>query len=80
MVKISEFAATSSEQITTDATVANQLSEKGITIRLVAPIQADGIARIAIRKLLAGDVADHATVDVNYIRRSDAEIFSAPKR
>lgn len=78
IVKLSEFAATAGEQLTPDATVAKQLSEKGITVRLVAPFQADGIARIGIRKLLAGDVADHATVDVNYIRRSDAEIFSAP--
>ena len=80
IVKLAEFAPTTGETTTPDATVANQLSEKGITVRLVAPVQADGIARIAIRKLLAGDVADHATVDVNYIRRSDAEIFSAPKR
>jgi hypothetical protein len=42
-------------------------------------MQADGIGRIGLRKLLAGDVADAASVDVNYIRRSDAEIFSAPK-
>ena len=80
MVKLSEFAATTGQLVTPDETVAKQLSEKGITVRLVAPFQADGIARIGIRKLLAGEVADHATVDVNYIRRSDAEIFSAPKR
>jgi hypothetical protein len=42
-------------------------------------MQADEIGRIGLRKLLAGDVADAASVDVNYIRRSDAEIFSAPK-
>jgi hypothetical protein len=32
-----------------------------------------------MRKLLAGEVADAATVDVNYIRRSDAELFSTAK-
>jgi hypothetical protein len=33
-----------------------------------------------LRKLIAGEVADYAALDANYIRRSDAEIFSAPKR
>ena len=47
--------------------------------RLVAAIHADEIGRIGLSKLLAGETADPATVDVNYIRRSDAEIFSTPK-
>ena len=42
-------------------------------------MQADEVGRIGIRKLLAGEVANHATVDVNYIRRSDAEIFRHSK-
>jgi tRNA threonylcarbamoyladenosine biosynthesis protein TsaB len=79
IVKLSEFAPTAAELITPDAAVANHFNDKGVVVRVVAPVQADGIARIGLRKLLAGDVADHATVDVNYIRRSDAEIFSAPK-
>jgi hypothetical protein len=32
-----------------------------------------------LRKLLAGEVANPETLDANYIRRSDAELFSAPK-
>jgi len=68
------------ELLTPDKPVADFLQQRNAAIRLVAPVQADGIARIGIRKLLAGDIADHARVDVNYIRRSDAEIFSAPKR
>ena len=42
-------------------------------------VHADGIGRIGLRKLLAGDVTDAGTVDVNYIRRSDAELFAKPK-
>ena len=83
IVKLSEFGEQSHdarELLTPDAAVADFLREKDVALRQVAPIQADGIARIGLRKLLAGDIADHATVDVNYIRRSDAEIFSAPKR
>jgi len=68
------------ELLTPDAAVADFLKANGVDIRLVAPVQADEVGRIGLRKLLAGEVADHASVDVNYIRRSDAEIFSAPKR
>ena len=67
------------ELLTPETPVADALRAKGATVRVVAPVQADGIGRIGLRKLLRGELADNATVDVNYIRRSDAEIF-APKR
>ena len=83
IAKLAEFAAEAKnptgELLTPDASVADQLLAAGIKIRLVDPVHADEIGRIGLRKLLAGDVADIASVDVNYIRRSDAEIFSAPK-
>ena len=83
ITKLAEFAAEAKnpagELLTPDASVADQLLAAGIKVRLVDPVQADEIGRIGLRKLLAGDVADIASVDVNYIRRSDAEIFSAPK-
>jgi tRNA threonylcarbamoyladenosine biosynthesis protein TsaB len=81
ITKLDQFAATGSgASLSPDVTVVDSLRARDVAVRLVAPVQADGIGRIGLRKLLAGDVADHATVDVNYIRRSDAEIFSAPKR
>jgi len=83
IVKMAEFATEASriggELLTPDAAVAEFLRTAGVGVRQVAPVQADGIGRIGLRKLLTGDVADAASVDVNYIRRSDAEIFSAPK-
>jgi tRNA threonylcarbamoyladenosine biosynthesis protein TsaB len=45
----------------------------------VAPLHADTIARIGLRKLAAGETVDPASLDANYIRRSDAELFSVPK-
>ena len=42
-------------------------------------LRADAIGRIGLRKLLAGDIADPATLDANYIRRSDAELYASPK-
>jgi tRNA threonylcarbamoyladenosine biosynthesis protein TsaB len=84
IVKLDEFAeagiAMTSLLLTPNATLADFLRKAKLDVRLVDSLQADQIARIGIDKLLGGDVADPITVDVNYIRRSDAEIFSAPKR
>jgi len=44
------------------------------------PLQADAVGRIGLKKLLAGNTVDPATLDANYIRRSDAELFLLPKR
>jgi tRNA threonylcarbamoyladenosine biosynthesis protein TsaB len=64
---------------TPDKKVAEALPAANSSSKLVPRIHADEIGRIGLRKLLAGGTADPATVDVNYIRRSDAELFSAPK-
>jgi tRNA threonylcarbamoyladenosine biosynthesis protein TsaB len=81
IVKLPEFSAdTSGITVTSDKSVAENLQAAGIEISLVDRVHADGIGRIGLRKLLAGDVADAASVDVNYIRRSDAELFAKPKR
>jgi tRNA threonylcarbamoyladenosine biosynthesis protein TsaB len=83
IAKLADFATEaktiSGELLTPDPSIADHLQAANVSVRLVNPVHADEIGRIAIRKLLAGDVVDIATIDVNYIRRSDAEIFSAPK-
>jgi tRNA threonylcarbamoyladenosine biosynthesis protein TsaB len=78
IAKQSELTATS-PMLTSHKAVAELLQSAGVNITLVEPIHADGIGRIGLRKLLAGDLADAASVDVNYIRRSDAELFGKPK-
>ena len=75
IVKLAEFSP-NGKVLTPDKGVAEILGERAL---LVASVHADGIGRIGLRKLLAGDVTDAATVDVNYIRRSDAELFAKPK-
>ena len=74
-----ETADGAGQLLTPDVKVAESLQVANAAVRIVPAIQADEIGRIGIRKLLAGETADPATIDVNYIRRSDAEIFSAPK-
>ena len=77
--KREEFLSHLRPQVCQVFTPFAQFSEEaGVT--LVEPLQADAIARIGLRKLLAGETADPAALDANYIRRSDAELFSSPNR
>lgn len=62
-------------------TTHSPLAESGsANVVLVKPLKADAIGRIGLRKLLAGATVDPATLDANYIRRSDAELYTQPKR
>src|ERR1022692_3415342 len=84
IAKLDEFAAQppagSGDLLTADEKVPEALQAANRKVTLAAPVNAGEIGRIGIRKLLAGETADPATIDVNYIRRSDAEIFSAAKK
>ena len=82
--KIDVFAAEAGSRkldvLSPDAKVVEALMALGPTARLVEAVRADEIGRLGLSKFLLGEVADVATLDANYIRRSDAEVFSAPKR
>jgi len=60
--------------------IAEALAAAEFNAALVPPLQADAIGRIGICKLLTGDLADPTTLDANYIRRSDSELYAPPKR
>jgi tRNA threonylcarbamoyladenosine biosynthesis protein TsaB len=47
----------------------------GDILETVQPPFADRLGLLAHRKFLAGDVTDAFTLDANYVRRSDAELF-----
>ena len=59
--------------------IAEAFAAAGRDAALVPTLQADAIGRIGLRKLLSGNVADPATLDANYVRRSDAELYALPK-
>ncbi|HEV2022463.1 MAG TPA: tRNA (adenosine(37)-N6)-threonylcarbamoyltransferase complex dimerization subunit type 1 TsaB [Terriglobales bacterium] len=59
--------------VTSDEAIAKLLDA-----RRVARPQSDSIARLAIRKIMAGQTVAPEELDANYIRRSDAEIFAKP--
>ncbi len=72
--ELAAFAA-SRPILTPDAQIAEVVRAAGGDVREVASPQADVIARIGWEKFSAGDLADVAALEANYIRRTDAEIL-----
>ena len=66
--------------VTPDASIAALVLPAGTTVRQIERPGAELIARIGIQKVLAGQTVSADALDANYVRRSDAEIFSAPAR
>lgn len=75
----SRFASTPAKLFTPDTALAERLRQVNIHAGVLAVPSAETFARIAYRKFLSGVRADVATLDANYLRRSDAEIFAVPK-
>lgn len=75
-----EAASSELRLLSPDARIVEALIASGVAAQHVEPIHAEEIGRLGLAKFLAGEVADVATLDANYIRRSDAELFSTPKR
>jgi tRNA threonylcarbamoyladenosine biosynthesis protein TsaB len=68
--------------ITPDASLAARLRHSADLIPTISEVRrptAEDIARIAQNKFLSGERADVASLDANYLRRSDAEIVAARK-
>jgi tRNA threonylcarbamoyladenosine biosynthesis protein TsaB len=63
--------------VTPDEGVAQALKERGVAeaVSMVSRPRGATIARLGLRKILAGQTVDPEQLDANYIRRSDAEIF-----
>jgi tRNA threonylcarbamoyladenosine biosynthesis protein TsaB len=64
---------------TPDVALATRLHEANFDAVVLPRPSAEDFARIGHRKFCAGIRADVATLDANYLRCSDAEIFVAPK-
>ncbi len=64
---------------TPDATIEEAVRKAGSPAEQISRPGADVIARVALMKFAAGLAVPAAELDANYIRRSDAEIFSAPQ-
>jgi len=66
--------------VTPDASIAALVLPDGTTLLQIERPGAEAIARIGLRKILAGQTVAADALDANYVRRSDAEIFSAPAK
>jgi hypothetical protein len=64
---------------TPDATIERALRQSGSPVERIPRPGADLIARLGVAEYLQGLTISSATLDANYLRRSDAEIFSVPK-
>ncbi len=81
LMPLAEFAAEAQltpavPVLTPDESVAAALRARGGSVQLMQRPQSDVIGRIGAMKLAAGQVTSPEALDANYIRRSDAEIFS----
>lgn len=65
--------------VTSDASVVNAASPTKVRTQEVARPGSEMIAQIGLKKLLDGEIVSVEILDANYIRRSDAEIFSKAK-
>jgi tRNA threonylcarbamoyladenosine biosynthesis protein TsaB len=62
-----------------DRAVVDAARRQGVNINEIAAPQADTIARLGFDQLIAGRAIATEALEPNYIRPSDAELFSVPK-
>ncbi len=72
-------AARAAQVVVCEEVVAGLLAGRGIGVARIERPRSDAIARLGMRKILAGRTVSVEALDANYIRRADAEIFSARK-
>ncbi len=65
--------------VTPDESIARQLQSCGLAARAIPAPQADVVAGLGLGKILRRETVSAGALDANYIRRSDAELFSLPK-
>ncbi|MFY9559637.1 MAG: tRNA (adenosine(37)-N6)-threonylcarbamoyltransferase complex dimerization subunit type 1 TsaB [Terriglobales bacterium] len=77
-----EFLAEAEGQVvvTADAGIAEAARAAGIRVEQVDYPGSDVIARLGWERIERGQTVSPEEMEANYIRRSDAEIFSKPKR
>lgn len=71
--------ATGSVVVSPDEAVLKAARDREVQVLEVASPRADVIARLGAKKISRGETILPMDLDANYIRRSDAEIFSKPK-
>lgn len=76
LVGLQEMARLVRNVVTPDENIAEFLAGHGTEVELVDRPLSDAIAALGWRKVIKGETVSPEALDANYIRRSDAEIFS----
>jgi tRNA threonylcarbamoyladenosine biosynthesis protein TsaB len=78
LVTRGEWLASAGESLeaTPDRTLAEAAQARGLRVKEVEPPRSDAIARLGWKKIRAGETVEVDALEANYIRRSDAEIFT----
>ena len=78
LLKNEEFLeiATAKTVITPDESIADAVRRVALKVVAIEQPRSDAIARLGWKKILTGETVSPEALDANYIRRSDAEIFS----
>jgi tRNA threonylcarbamoyladenosine biosynthesis protein TsaB len=69
-------AAVDGVVVACEAKVAEGFGALGLRVRVVREPLAGDALRLALGRIDVGDFDDSATLDANYLRRTDAEIFA----
>ncbi len=62
--------------VTPDASIMDTLRAAGVTAVAIEPPASDAVVRLGWKRILARDTVSPDALEANYIRRTDAEIFS----
>ncbi len=65
--------------LTPDESVAARLREAGLTVEVATRPAAREVAAYGARMIQRGEITDAASLDANYVRRADAELYGTPK-
>jgi tRNA threonylcarbamoyladenosine biosynthesis protein TsaB len=78
LLTVAELAAAAAREtvVTPNEILYNQLKARGVTMEKIEHPRSDAIARLGWAKLQGGETVSPEELEANYIRRSDAEIFS----
>ena len=69
-------AALAKTVVTSDKVVSDAARNVALKVVEIERPRSDAIARLGWKKILTGETVSPEALDANYIRRSDAEIFS----
>ncbi|MBS1853635.1 MAG: tRNA (adenosine(37)-N6)-threonylcarbamoyltransferase complex dimerization subunit type 1 TsaB [Acidobacteria bacterium] len=65
--------------ITPDSSLLSTAQSAGLAVQAIERPRSDVIARLGWQKIQHGEIVSPEALEANYIRRSDAEIFSQPR-